>query len=204
MADINYPALALACFLFAITPGPGIVAVLALSVSRGVTMGATLCFALVCGDMVYLMLAIVSLASIANALEGILLAVRVVGALYLGWLGIRQMVSPPFKMVKTPINARSVGMVLAGGFMISLTNPKVIVFYLALLPLFLDLTRLEGIRAAIVVAVIFVSVLAGPLLIAVAAGRARDLMTGEVSGRWVNRITGVLLVLVATALVALI
>ena len=204
MADVNYPALALACFIFAITPGPGIVAVLALSVSRGVMMGAILSFALVCGDMVYLTLAIVSLAGIAHTLEGALLAVRVLGALYFGWLGVRQMASPPFKVVEAPISTRNVGMTLAGGFMISLTNPKVIVFYLALLPLFLDLTRLEGALAAVVVGVIFLSVLAGPLLVAVAAGRARDLFTGEVSGRWVNRITGALLVLVAVALVALI
>ena len=204
MDDVNFPALALACFIFGITPGPGIVAILALSVSRGVVMGIILCFALVCGDMVYLTLAIVSLASIAHALEGVLLAVRVLGALYLGWLGIRQMVSPPFKTNEAPIDARTVGTTLAGGFFISLTNPKVIVFYLALLPLFLDLTRLEGGRAAPIVAVIFASVLAGPVLVAVAAGRARELVTGEVTGRWVNRATGALLVLVAIALIALV
>ena len=49
--------------------------------------------------------------------------------------------------------------------------------------------------------VMFISVLAGPLLVVVVGRRARDIATGEVSGRWLNRITGMMLIAVAVAMI---
>ena len=203
MTDINYPALALATFLFAATPGPGIVAILAVAVSRGAAMGTAMSLGLVCGDMAYLLVAIASLAGIAHWLEGAMEAVRVAGGLYIAWLGYRQMRSPPLEAGEAPIDGRGLWVAWAGGFAITITNPKVVVFYLSFLPLFVDLGRLGGGQAAAVVAVMAASVLAAPLLVVAMAGRARDLVTGEVSGRLVNRATGAMLVAAGVALVAL-
>ena len=86
MADINFTALALASFIFAISPGPGIVAVLATSVSRGAIIASAMSVGAVCGDMIYLLLAMLSLASIAQGIDEIMLVVRVLGGCYLGWI----------------------------------------------------------------------------------------------------------------------
>lgn len=204
MTEINYLALALASVVFAITPGPGIVALIAVSVSRGALTGAVMSFAMVWGDMVYLVLAIISLASIAHSLEGVMLVIRIAGGLYLGWFGYRQMISPPISAKTVAVNARTLGVAAASGFMISVTNPKVIVFYLSFLPLFMDLGQLRGGQALAVPAVIFASVWAAVLVVVVSASKARKLVTGEVSGRWVNRVTGAMLILVAATLVALV
>ena len=203
MTEINYLALATASFLFAITPGPGLVAVLAISVSRGMAMGASMTLGLVCADMIYLLVAIVSLAGIAQGLEGVMV-VRLLGGMYIVWLGYRQMRSPPVKAERVAGGGRSLGLAWVSGFMISITNPKVVVFYLSFLPLFLDLGRLGSTQTAAVMAVMFTSVTAAPLLVAVMAGRAKDLIADEVSGRWVNRVTGALLIVVGIALVALV
>ena len=141
MADINFTALALASFIFAISPGPGIVAVLATSVSRGAIIASAMSVGAVCGDMIYLLLAMVSLASIAQGIDEIMLVVRVLGGCYLGWIGYRQMISPPLTAAMTPVSGRSLGIAWGTGFMISLTNPKVIVFYLSFLPLLLTSAR---------------------------------------------------------------
>lgn len=204
MPEINYLALALASFVFAISPGPGIVAVLATSISRGAPMGAAMSVGEVCGDMVYLLLAMISLAGLAHALDDVMLVVRVLGGLYLVWIGYRQMISPPLRVDTTPASSRNLGLAWGTGLMISLTNPKVIVFYLSFLPLFIDLTAITPMTGAKVMVVMFFSVLAGPLVVVVIGRKARDLASGEVSGRWLNRITGLLMISVGAALVALI
>jgi threonine/homoserine/homoserine lactone efflux protein len=199
--DINYFTLALASFIFAITPGPGVVAVLATSVSRGIPSGLVMTAGEVTADMVYLLVAMVSLAGLSHALSDVLAAVRILGGLYLCWLGIQTFRSPPIRQAQAPASARGLGLAYGTGFMVSITNPKVVVFYLSFLPLFIDLSALNVPGGAKVMAVMFVSVYLGPALVAVLAGRAGHLVTGERSGRIMNAVTGFLLIGVGTALV---
>jgi threonine/homoserine/homoserine lactone efflux protein len=199
--DINYITLALASFIFAITPGSGVVAVLAISISRGVPSGLIMTAGEVTGDMVYLLVAMISLAGLSHGLNDALLVVRILGACYLLWLGIQTYRSPPIRRTQAQPTARSLGLAYGTGFMISITNPKVIVFYLSFLPLFIDLSTLTISGGGAVMAVIFVSVYLGPASVAVLGNRVATLATGEKSGRIMNRITGILLMGVAAALV---
>lgn len=201
MNEIDYLALAVASFIFAITPGPGILAVLAISINRGSAHGVAMSVGEVCADMVYLLLAMVSLASLSASLADFLYYVRIIGAGYIGWMGIRQMTAPPARAGQVPVTTGGVIGAFATGVMISITNPKVILFYLLFLPVFIDLSAMTVASGATVMVVMFISVLAGPLLVVVVGRRARDIATGEVSGRWLNRITGMMLIGVAVAMI---
>ena len=201
MAEIDYVALAVASFIFAITPGPGILAVLAISINRGSAHGVAMSVGEVCADMVYLLLAMISLASLSASLADFLYYVRIIGAGYIGWMGIRQMTAPPARAGQVPVTTGGVIGAFATGVMISITNPKVILFYLLFLPVFIDLSAMTVASGATVMVVMFISVLAGPLLVVVVGRRARDIATGEVSGRWLNRITGMMLIAVAVAMI---
>lgn len=201
MTEIDYVALAVASFIFAITPGPGILAVLAISINRGSAHGVAMSVGEVCADMVYLLLAMVSLASLSASLTDFLYYVRIIGAGYIGWMGIRQMTAPPARAGQVPVTTGGVIGAFATGVMISITNPKVILFYLLFLPVFIDLSAMTVASGATVMVVMFISVLAGPLLVVVVGRRARDIATGEVSGRWLNRITGMMLIGVAVAMI---
>ena len=201
MTEIDYVALAVASFIFAITPGPGILAVLAISINRGSAHGVAMSVGEVCADMVYLLLAMISLASLSASLADFLYYVRIIGAGYIGWMGIRQMTAPPARAGQVPVTTGGVIGAFATGVMISITNPKVILFYLLFLPVFIDLSAMTVASGATVMVVMFISVLAGPLLVVVVGRRARDFATGEVSGRWLNRITGMMLIAVAVAMI---
>ena len=155
----------------------------------------------VCADMAYLLLAMISLASLSASLADFLYFVRIIGAGYIGWMGIRQMMQPPVTTGQVPVTTGGVIGAFATGVMISITNPKVILFYLLFLPVFIDLSAITLSSGATVMVVMFISVLAGPLLVVLIGRRARDIATGEVSGRWLNRITGIMLIAVAVAMI---
>ncbi|MGC6485423.1 MAG: LysE family translocator [Candidatus Puniceispirillales bacterium] len=204
MPNIDFIALAFASFIFALTPGPGVVAVLATSISRGTAHGVAMSVGEVCSDMVYLLVAIISLASMSAGLADFLFYVRILGAGYLAWMGVRQMLAPPMKAGQAPVTTGGLITSFSTGMLISITNPKVILFYLLFLPLFLDLSVLDLGTGAMVMVVMFISVLAGPLVFVVIGKKARDIATGDISGRWLNRITGLLLIGVAVAMVVLV
>jgi len=201
MIELNLVTLAIASFIFAITPGPGIVAVLAVTINRGMTTGALMSIGMVLGDMIYLLAIMVSIANFAEYLGSFLMVIRVLGAGYLGWLGYRQFISPPLVVGTSTLTSKTLATSMATGFMISITNPKVMVFYLSFLPLFIDLINLDFTTGLQVVAVMFFSVLMGPLVVTWLGHHAREWATNDMTGRWINRLTGLALMAVALALV---
>ena len=201
MIELNFVTLALTSFIFAITPGPGIVAVLAVTINRGMTAGTAMSIGMVLGDMIYLLAVMVSIANFANHLGSLLMLIRILGAAYLAWLGYRQYISPPLVVGTSPLSSKNVIVSAATGFMISITNPKVMVFYLSFLPLFIDLNGLDVTTGMQVVMVMFISVLMGPMAVVWLAHHARAWACDDVTGRWINRLTGLALMAVAFALV---
>ena len=201
MADINFITLAIASFLFAISPGPGVVAVLAISINRGAKSGIAMTAGEVTGDMIYLVLAMVSLASIAQSLNNVLLVVRVLGAIYLCWIGYKTFKAPALVQGLAGVSTRGLIKAFGTGFMISITNPKVIVFYLSFLPLFIDMTSLDLTSGIQVMIVMYISVFMGPFVVVLLGHHARNFATDEVKGRILNQITGILLMMVGAALI---
>ena len=197
MQDISYFTLALTSFIFAISPGPGVFAVLAISINRGIPSGLMMTLGEVTGDMIYLLTAMLSLAGLSSGLNNAMLVVRILGAGYLFWIGVQTFRNPLLKRDLTPSTVHTLGIAFGTGFMISITNPKVIVFYLSFLPLFIDLAALDITSGASVMAVMFVSVYTGPALIAILGNRVATLAMGERSGRIMNKITGLMLITVA-------
>ena len=133
-----------AIFIFSITPGPGVFAILAKSLTQGVIKTLPLSAGMVCGDILYLVMACFGLAAIAQQWEVLFLVIRYVGAAYLLYLGWKMWTSPiDLDVDNSSIGARKNGWSAAlQGFLISSSNPKVVLFYIAFLPTFMDVTCL--------------------------------------------------------------
>ena len=187
-----------AMLVLALTPGPGFLAVVARAMSRGFGAGLAATAGLVLGDLLFLALAILGLSALAAVLGDFFLVVKWLGAAYLVWLGIALWRSggaaaqptPP----DTPRPKTSHRGSLALGFLVTLGNPKVILFYGAFLPTFVDLGSLtlgDVLLLGTVVAAVLFAVLGVYAFLAARAGRA---MTSSRAQRWLNRVTGGLLV----------
>lgn len=199
-------ALGIATFIFVVTPGPGIVALLSRTMARGIASGLLLGIGLMMGDFIYLIAVLASLHTIADTIAPYMVYVRVFGALFLAYVGYAQWVATPM----TAEEARrldkgvkqSVFHTLGAGIAISGTNPKVIVFYLSFLPQFIDLTNLTALDGVIVMVTIAAMLFAGCLVYAIGADTIFKLIKDEKSARVMNRITGGSIILVAIFMVA--
>lgn len=179
-----------ALFIFAITPGPGVFAILARALVSGSRSCLSLCFGMAVSDVVYLILACFGLATIAENYGTVFTIIRFAGAGYLIYLG--------WKMWFTEVNVtlqqeHSHGGLLAGfcqGFLISASNPKVILFYIAFLPTFMDLTVLSSGDIVLAACLAISALMLGLMLVAVSAASAKKVFRSESAMKGLNRSAG--------------
>ena len=191
-------AFTLAMFLLSVSPGPGFLMVVARALSGGLKAGLAAIAGLVLGDIVFLVLAILGLSTLAAVMGEFFLVVKILGAAYLVWLGVKTWRSrPSLPAMEAPDAATSQiphwrSALL--GFFVTLGNPKVILFYGALLPTFVDMTSLTFADVLLMVAVVIVMLFLVLGVYAFLAARAGRVVKSERALRWVNRATGGLLV----------
>ena len=185
----------IAVFIFGITPGPGIFAILARALIHGARSCLALSVGMIISDIVYLIAACFGLAAIATHYGEVFFVIRILGALYLLYLGYKMWTAPVNFDLENPDQKQlSKRMGFLQGFLISASNPKVILFYIAFLPTFMDLTVLSGADIAIASVLTFVGLLAGLMMIATFAARARIWFQSERAVKGLNRSAGSLMI----------
>jgi threonine/homoserine/homoserine lactone efflux protein len=183
--------LAVAMLILAASPGPGVFAIVARALASGLAPALTVIGGIVLGDIVYLSFAFFGLAAVAHLLGDLFVLVKIAGGVYLIWVGYGIWRSSTSTIA--PAGNASVRMRLGNflsGLLITLANPKVILFYIGFLPTFLDLASLTLVDialATIIVAAVLMTVLVGYAVLAV---QARRLFTGGRALRNLNRGAG--------------
>jgi len=132
----DFGAFCAAVIVFLALPGPGTFALLTSTGKGGFRAGAAATFGLILGDQVLLWLAVAGVAALLAAHPAVFRAVQYAGAAYLAWIGLR-LIFHRGEGAASPvrIEPRRYGW---QAFVITLLNPKAIVFYMAFFPLFID------------------------------------------------------------------
>lgn len=188
-------AFAAAMLVLAASPGPGVFAATAQALAGGFRSAAGVIAGIVAGDLIFLMLAVFGMSALANALGGLFVVVKIAGGAYLIVMGIRLWTARPDPPdPDAAVAGRGVRRRFLGGLFITLSNPKVIVFYCGFLPTFMDLTRLTATDVAIAAGVVAAVLSAVLGLYAYGAARARRLFAGKSATRRFNRTAGTVLI----------
>ena len=176
-----------------VLPGPGVTALIARVLARGTHGAPAFIAGFVVGALLWFTIAATGLAVLTAAFASIFVAIRYAAAAYLLYLAWK-LWTAPVRPLDTPQAAPDDrGRLFLTGVAINLGNPKVIVFFLALLPTVVDLGTLTPIGFAelgLIVTVIASSVLSA---YAVLAARARRLLTSPRAVRLVNRGSGAIM-----------
>lgn len=131
-----------ATMVFLMLPGPGTFCVLTCTGQRGLRGGFSSLAGLMLGDAILMFLAAIGVAALLQANPLLFRSMQYLGAAYLAYLGIRLLVAKggeggavvPFS------NAAD----FRRGLLVTLINPKAIVFYMAFFPLFIDPATHQG------------------------------------------------------------
>ena len=127
--------------LFLLVPGPGNLALITSTTQGGIQGGFGSIFGVLVGDQILMWLAIGGMAAVMAAYPQAFSAVQWIGAAYLAWLGIKMLLAKPGDAPILNIKPRHY---FQQSLLITLLNPKAIVFYMAFFPLFIDPARHQG------------------------------------------------------------
>ena len=128
--------------LFLLVPGPGNLALITSTTKGGIKGGLGSIFGVMAGDQILMWLAIAGMAAVMVTYPGAFAAVQWMGAAYLAWLGLKMLLAKPGD---APILNIKPSHYFRQSLLITLLNPKAIVFYMAFFPLFIDPARHQGI-----------------------------------------------------------
>jgi leucine efflux protein len=137
----DYGAFVLAFVVLLMIPGPGNLALITSTGQGGIRGGLASTWGIILGDQVLMWLAVAGVATLLNSYPAAFAAVQWLGAGYLVWLGARLLLVKPGA---APVLQLKAGHYLRQTLMITLFNPKAIVFYMAFFPLFIDPQRHQG------------------------------------------------------------
>jgi len=137
----DYGSFVAAIILFLAIPGPGNLALITSTGKGGIAGGLASTFGLITGDQMLMWLAVAGVAALLSNYPTAFHAVQWLGAAYLAWLG--------FKMLTAKAGGKPILNILPRHYfrqsvMITLLNPKAIVFYMAFFPLFVDPVHHQG------------------------------------------------------------
>ena len=137
----DYTTFIATILLFLLVPGPGNLALITSTTKGGIRGGFGSIFGVMAGDQILMWLAIAGMAAVMAAYPSAFSAVQWAGAAYLGWLGVKMLLAKPGDAPILDIQPRHY---FKQSLLITLLNPKAIVFYMAFFPLFIDPLRHQG------------------------------------------------------------
>jgi leucine efflux protein len=188
----DYGAFVVAIIVFLAIPGPGNLALITSTGKGGIAGGLAATFGVIAGDQVLMWAAVAGVAALLTAYPAAFNAVQWLGAAYLAWLGGKMLLAKPG--AKPILNIEPHHYFKQAG-LITLLNPKAIVFYMAFFPLFVDPARHQGlltfgVMAATIATLTFAYGLMVVLLTHYLAERMRE---NPVIGRALEKLAGVFL-----------
>ncbi|EKT4522088.1 LysE family transporter [Pseudomonas putida] len=139
----DYGAFVVAFLILLAIPGPGNFALITATGKGGIKAGLAATCGVILGDQVLMWLAVAGVATLLAAYPAAFHVVQWAGAAYLAWLGLRMVSSKPGAAPRESRMAN--GHYLRQTMMITLLNPKAIMFYMAFFPLFVDPVRHQGV-----------------------------------------------------------
>jgi threonine/homoserine/homoserine lactone efflux protein len=193
---------ALALFIAAAIPGPGMTAIVARALGSGFRPTVFMGLGLILGDLVYLTAVVLGLAIVAQNFTTPFLIIKYLGAAYLCYIAWKLWTAGLLRQdVRAEAGAKA-GTAFLSGMLVTLGNPKTMLFYVALVPTLIPLSEVGPRDYAVLVAITFSVLMAVLLPYILLASKARELLKKPKALQGLNRSAAAILAGTAAYIVA--
>ncbi len=180
-------------FVLAMIPSPSVFAVVGRAVASGFIHGAITTAGIVAGDFIFILLTLLGLWTLAETMGSVFVLVKYLGAIYLIYLGIGLWRTRPRLQEIDAIAKVSWLSNFMAGLLITLSDPKAMLFYASFLPAYVDLYSLSGLEIGGIMGIAIVAVGGAKLVYAYGAHRARVLFKDARLQTLLNGLAGIAL-----------
>lgn len=194
-----YLAFVIAATIMILSPGPSVLLTIAHSISFGWQCALATVAGETMGIAVQLIVAAIGLTSLLNIVAGAFQWLCWIGAIYLVYLGINQWrsASKPLKFDTSTVSKKNL---FVQGLVITIPNPKSLIFIAAFLPQFIDATRPLGLQFAFIVPTFLVITFTVTSVWALVTGNVRGILQSKRVFQLILRTAGVLMIIAGVGL----
>lgn len=183
--------------LLFITPGPVWVALIARSLKSGFAGAWPLALGVAIGDLCWPALALLSLGQIVSLHGDLIFWLRYIAVAVFVGMGIGLYLAPVHPLqAESKLTKEGVLAGFLAGLMVIIGNPKAMLFYIGILPGFFDVSRLQIADIAVIALISALAPFTGNLILGLAVGRARQLISSLSARRRLNQGSGIILIAV--------
>ena len=176
-----------ALFVAAAIPGPGMTAIVARALGSGLRPTFLMGLGLILGDLCYLTAVVLGLALVAQTFTTPFLIIKYLGALYLVYFAWKLWTAGLIAQNIEAKRSTSVGLSFLSGLLVTLGNPKTMLFYVALVPTLIPLEQIDVSDYLVLVGATFIVLMAVLIPYIMLATQARTLLKKPDSLRTLNR-----------------
>ena len=172
----------------------GTITILNATARNGVSTGMRAVLGTLTGDFIYMLAAVLGLAAILDAYPGILDTAQWIGVAYLCWIGLKLLCTSVKDKPGYPALDKGGWTYFRQALAVSLTNPKVIMFFMAFFPLFLSTESTPVTLLTLMVHVTAISFLYQTVLVLAGNAVAQHLSRWQFARLFATRLAGVALI----------
>jgi threonine/homoserine/homoserine lactone efflux protein len=176
-----------ALFIAAAIPGPGMTAIVARALGSGFRPTFFMGLGLILGDIVYLTAVILGLAIVAKTFTTVFLVIKFVGAAYLVYIAYKLWTAGLLSQSVTADTENRAGRSFLSGLLVTLGNPKTMLFYIALAPSLLPLSAIGLFDYLLLIGLTFTVLMAVLIPYILLAAQARHLLKRPSALKLLNR-----------------
>jgi threonine/homoserine/homoserine lactone efflux protein len=141
MSFSNASTILVTMFVLSIVPGPSVFLVIVRSMTSDLSQGLITIGGIVFANIIFIMLVVYGVGALVASMDGLYAIIKFVGSVYLFWLGI--------KLLRAKVKMTELNQVVESswkanfiaGFIVTISAPRAILFYVSFLPNVIDLTE---------------------------------------------------------------
>ena len=189
-------------FLLSLVPSSSVLAVAARALTSGFWQGLAMSMGIALGDCLFILLAVLGLTVMAERWVLLFTLLKVLGVVYLLFLGVSLWRTKPTSEVIQTGKPTSMLMSLLGGLFLTLGDPKAILFYVSFFPAFVDLDALTWLDALGLCAIALLTVGGTKVMYALLAHQSRQIFQDPKVLMFLNRLGGTTMIATACLILA--
>lgn len=196
MSFENVAAIFVTMFVLSLVPGPSIFLVIVRSMTSNLSQGIITIGGMVFANIIFILLVVYGVGALVASMDGLFAIIKYSGSAYLWWLGIKLLGAQVKKTELGQASGSSWHANFTAGFIITISAPRAILFYVSLLPNFIDLTKAKVPDVLLLMLIAVVAVGGAKLPYALLAYRSSLFLQKEKPKRVMNLLAGVVMILI--------
>jgi threonine/homoserine/homoserine lactone efflux protein len=198
MSFSNAATILVTMFVLSIVPGPSVFLVIVRSMTSNLSQGLITIGGIVFANIIFILLVVYGVGALVASMDGLYAIIKFAGSAYLFWLGIKLLRVKVKKTEIEQVEESSWNDNFIAGFIVTISAPRAILFYVSLLPNVIDLTKARVPDVLLLMLIATVAVGGAKLPYALLAYRSSLFLQEEKPKRVMNLFAGVVMILIGS------